>query len=69
MSCEGGPGSDGVINDAWVSFADPDDAWAFARTVVEANRDGRTELSFDTNTGELAVVFQPSLIAATRAEI
>jgi hypothetical protein len=45
QSCEGGPGSDGVVNTAWVSFSDNDDAWDFARRLVEAN-DGHTELTF-----------------------
>lgn len=45
MSCEGGPGADGVVNTAWVSFSDNDDAWDFARRLVEAN-DGHTELTF-----------------------
>jgi hypothetical protein len=27
QSCEGGPGSDGMVNTAWVSFSESDHAW------------------------------------------
>lgn len=62
MSCQGGPGSDGVVNAAWISFSDDDDAWDFARTLVEANGDEPTELTLDRSTGALLVSFSPSLL-------
>lgn len=69
MSCQGGPGSGGVINDAWISFGDPDNAWEFARTLVEANDDRHTELAFDTGAGALLVAFAPSLLPAILAAV
>lgn len=69
QSCQGGPGSGGEIFPAWVSFSEDDDAWDFARSLVEANDDGHTELTFDRNTGAPLVAFSPSLLPAILAAV